>query len=395
MPIKVIWLSNTPPIGSEYINGTINYVPNNSYTELSNMKVYPMLNSLLEFDGIKYVPVSAPDRTCDAIDCIYDESAGHTKIANTITYRNITMTVKNIGDSLCSGNTYIDTLDYSFNGDITSNILSGCNNITSVTIGGGVKQICENVFSDCKALKNVVFEEAKDDTPLTLGGNGHSNLFANCPLDSVHLGRELCYDTTNDAGYSPFYCNTTLRSVTLTDRAREIHDYEFSGCSNLKDVNIGNGTKTIGAYAFSGCSSLERVACGKQLDSISTSAFLGCKALTEFKIQAAIPPICGSQALYDINKWECTLFVPRTSIDSYQMADQWKEFFFIEGITVRGDVNGDDIVTMADANMVVNYFLATDKPEGFDTTAADVNKDGSVTMADANQIENMFLGSKE
>ena len=59
--------------------------------------------------------------------------------------------------------------------------------------------------------------------------------------------------------------------------------------------------------------------------------------------------------------------------------------------TLLGDVNHDGSVTMADANMVVNYFLATDKPEDFDTTAADVNEDGSVTMADANQIVNMFL----
>lgn len=41
--------------------------------------------------------------------------------------------------------------------------------------------------------------------------------------------------------------------------------------------------------------------------------------------------------------------------------------------------------------MVVNYFLASNKPEDFDTTAADVNEDGEVTMADANQIVNMFL----
>ena len=61
--------------------------------------------------------------------------------------------------------------------------------------------------------------------------------------------------------------------------------------------------------------------------------------------------------------------------------------------TLLGDVNHDGSVTMADANMVVNYFLATNKPDGFDTTAADVNEDGSVTMADANQIVNMFLGS--
>lgn len=57
-----------------------------------------------------------------------------------------------------------------------------------------------------------------------------------------------------------------------------------------------------------------------------------------------------------------------------------------------GDVNNDGSVTMADANAVVNYFLATNKPQDFNITAADVNGDGQITMADANQIVNMFLG---
>lgn len=39
---------------------------------------------------------------------------------------------------------------------------------------------------------------------------------------------------------------------------------------------------------------------------------------------------------------------------------------------------------MADANAVVNYYLATDKPEDFDVESADVNGDGGITMADAN-----------
>ena len=56
-----------------------------------------------------------------------------------------------------------------------------------------------------------------------------------------------------------------------------------------------------------------------------------------------------------------------------------------------GDVNHDGSITMADANAVVNYFLATNKPEDFDIETADVNNDGSITMADANQIVNLFL----
>jgi len=63
--------------------------------------------------------------------------------------------------------------------------------------------------------------------------------------------------------------------------------------------------------------------------------------------------------------------------------------------TVAGDVNNDGSVTMADANMVVNYFLATDKNSisGFNKEAGDVNNDGDISMADANAIVNLFLGT--
>ncbi len=61
---------------------------------------------------------------------------------------------------------------------------------------------------------------------------------------------------------------------------------------------------------------------------------------------------------------------------------------------IPGDVNGDGNVTMADANAVVNYFLADDKSgiTNFNVKAADVNGDKAITMADANAIVNMFLG---
>ncbi|MBQ3805116.1 MAG: hypothetical protein II844_04835 [Prevotella sp.] len=58
---------------------------------------------------------------------------------------------------------------------------------------------------------------------------------------------------------------------------------------------------------------------------------------------------------------------------------------------IRGDVNGDGSITMSDVNMVMNYYLAEDKPSDFNFAAADVNGDGYITMSDANQIANMYL----
>ena len=162
-----------------------------------------------------------------------------------------------------------------------------------------------------------------------MGSNGSSPLFADCPLDSVYIGGNITYNTSSSYGYSPFYRNMTLRSVTITDKETEISENEFYGCTNLKNVSIGNGVTTISDWAFSGCSSLNYFSFGSKVKTIGKEAFSDCTALTRLISHATVPPVCGSQALDDINKWSCTLSVPKGSISAYQQADQWKDFFFI------------------------------------------------------------------
>lgn len=85
-----------------------------------------------------------------------------------------------------------------------------------------------------------------------------------------------------------------------------------------------------------------------------------------------------------------------STIDFGKDKDGMKFYFSIaeSSEVILGDVNGDGSITMADANMVVNYFLATDPSSiaNFNVAAADVNGDEAITMADANKIVNMFLG---
>ena len=64
--------------------------------------------------------------------------------------------------------------------------------------------------------------------------------------------------------------------------------------------------------------------------SIGRYAFNGCTSVTKIISRATTPPACGSQALDDINKWNCTLEVPQGTLSAYQAAEQWKEFFFIQ-----------------------------------------------------------------
>ena len=213
-------------------------------------------------------------------------------------------------------------------------LFSGCKSLASIVIPNNINSISNCVFDGCSNLGDVTIEEG--ESTLSLGSNDSSPLFSSCKLDEVYIGRKLSYS------YSPFYRNTSLRSVTITNAETKIYDNEFYGCSNLQEFACGNGITTIGQRAFSGCSALKTYSSGSKVESIGAEAFSDCTALTSFTSYAAVPPSCGTQALDDINKWECTLHVPSESIDDYQAAAQWKEFFYIDEASGIEDIAVDN-----------------------------------------------------
>lgn len=205
---------------------------------------------------------------------------------------------------------------------------SGCGKMASVTIHEGILSIGDYAFTGCSSLADAVIENRTE--VLALGSNGSKAMFSDCPLVSVYIGGKIAYNTSSSYGYSPFSNNVSLRSVTITDKEEAIYPYEFYNCSALTDVTIGDGVTTIGDYAFSGCTALERFAFGSSMKTIGAKAFLGCGKMTEVASSAVNPPVCGDNALDDLDKWNCTLYTPVGYKAAYLAADQWKEFLLIE-----------------------------------------------------------------
>ena len=450
---KVIWHPNTPPTGYREVNSRVSYVANDLYTGMSceYKYIYKYLSSLFEVDGIRYVPVSPSERTCDAIDCTYNQEQTDISLCKTVSYKGVSMTLKDIKPYTCYNNTHITKViinyegnignyafydcsaivsaditaesigDYAFKESATKNeatfkivaktigekAFSGCSKMTKVTlgesltsigesafsgcsslegvtipnnvesigsyafekcsamtyakIGSGLKAIpyctfsgCASIpsitipknvtegnyaFSGCKSLADVYIEDREDE--LSLGSNGSSPLFSGCPLKTVYIGGNIAYLTSSDNGYSPFYRNTSLEKVIITDKETEISENEFYGCTGLKYITMGDGIEKIGDWAFSGCSSLDYFRVGSNVKTIGKEAFSDCTAMTKLITTAPVPPTCGSQALDDINKWTCELFVNKESIDQYKAAEQWKEFFFISKYDGVDDVSVD------------------------------------------------------
>ena len=64
-----------------------------------------------------------------------------------------------------------------------------------------------------------------------------------------------------------------------------------------------------------------------------------------------------------------------------------------EEMALKGDVNRDGEVTIADLTALVNILLGKDT-EGYNLDAADVNSDGGRTIADVTALVNILLGKK-
>ena len=463
---KVIWLTNTPPSGYSNVPGKVNYVSNDQFTSLSNTVKYQFLSSYFEVEGIRYVPVSPSEKTCDAIDCVYDESAANTKIASTVAYKGVMMNVKNIQPYLAYNNKFIKSLAVDYDGELPNYAYTNCSNMQSATLGqkvsaigsyafqgcssleavaipdivtvlneyafegcssllevkigsqmqtinqyafGGcialpsitipkaVTNIYNNVFSNCTGLKNVNIVDS--ESTLTFGSNGSNPIFSSCPLDYVYIGRDISYSTGSNTGYSPFYRNTTLREVKITDKETEISENEFYGCTNLQKITIGDGVTTIGKRAFSGCSSLKFFAFGSQVADIGEEAFSDCAAVVEISSKAKAAPACGSQALDDINKWECKLYVPDGCMTAYEAADQWKDFFFKEegeGTASHGE-SGEQIVMKCETptiSLVGDKLSFACKTDGatfhYSISHSDV-QNGTVTNNDVNLTQTYII----
>ena len=345
---KVFWLPNTPPAGYTTLNGKINYVANNKYTNLNNIVVTPNLSSKFELDGMVFIPTNLAARQCCLVDDVNDNLA-NIVVKDTVLYRNValavtdvmpyafynndvvsTLTLNNSGDigaSAFYGNNALAALTFNNKGSIGTSAFEECVSLSSVNIPQEITSIGDHAFKGCKELATARIEDRT--TVLPLG----KRLFDDTALQDLYIGAKISYinEVSRDASplfsiFQFYFCeNKTLKNVVITDIEDHIYDYEFYNCSALEKVTVGDGVEGIGKWAFSGCSSLSEFIFGSNVSVIGEEAFSDCTGMTKITGRAVLPPVCGSQALEDINKWECTLYVPSRNLSQYKKACKEKD----------------------------------------------------------------------
>ena len=231
-------------------------------------------------------------------------------IPTSVTYNSTTYSVTSIGDNAfakCTGLTSV-TIPNSVT-SIGMQAFCDCSGLTSITIGSGVTSCGQNAFNGCTSLTAVHISDLAAWCNISCYYGGSS------PLECAHnlyLNGELVTDLIIPNGFT------------------SIGGAAFRGCSGLTSVTIPNSVTSIAYCTFENCTGLTSITIPNSVTSIGSNAFEGCTALTKLLSLATKPPKCGTNALNDINKQNCTLTIPEGTLSKYQAADQWKDFLFIE-----------------------------------------------------------------
>ena len=216
----------------------------------------------------------------------------------------------------------------------------GCSGLTSLTLPASITSIGEYAFDKCSGLTSLT---------LPVGITSISNgAFMGCSgLTSLTLHAGI-----TSIGISAFAYCSGLTSLTLPAGITSIGRSAFVGCSGLTSLTLPAGITSIGDVAFSGCSGLTSLILPASITSIGSYAFSSCSGLTSIYVYPDIVPKMGSDVFYDVDKKNCTLYVPQGTKQDYFLADIWGDF---ENIVEYDPTGIDKTTTSTDVEEVSRY----------------------------------------
>ena len=276
-----------------------------------------------------------------------------------------------------------------------------CTSLASITVepSGRLRTIGEAALMDCPLLTNVNFGDALLSTGERLmAGSGVTNLDLTVSKRLATLGDWMMVQTPvatatlpagmTSVGNGAFLYATDLTSLTMGETLNELGDFAMAG-SGLTGSIAFTGLERLGDYALYNVTGLTQVELPESMAWLGDSAMAGMKGLQALTCLAAEVPALGNNVWAGVNQRSVPLTVPASSKDLYREAEQWKEFFF-GADWLRGDVNGDGEVNIADINALLDIILGG-KVDDATKRRADVNQDGEIGIADVNAVMDIIL----
>ena len=239
-----------------------------------------------------------------------------------------------IGDIVIPDSVTLLGYNYPVTG-IESRAFYGCSEITSITIPEGVAAIGNQAFCG-DSLASITIPSSVD----SIG----ENAFSGCTITAVNytgsINQWCNIDFSNGYSNPVFDCTilningSPVNNLLIPDNVEIIKQFAFWGYMGLTSVTISNGVTSIsiGSAAFGSCWNLTSVTIGSGVTHIGQGAFAYCSDIMEVTCFANVPPeVEDTFAFYWVNR-NIPLYVPSSSVSSYQSAPVWSEFTNYIGI---------------------------------------------------------------
>lgn len=254
--------------------------------------------------------------------------------------------------------------------------LMDCPSLTTINLGGALQTMGDRALAGT-GITNL---NLADNTSLTTMGDW---AVVKTPVQEAQLPSSL-----TNLGKGAFFYDTALNRVNMEGNLAHISDYTFAGTGLNEPVDM-TGVASIGDYALYNVSQLSVVELPATVTWIGSYAMAGMIGMTEMISNAEEVPQLGEYVWAGVNQSIIPLTVPTASIKSYKEAEQWKEFM-LANTWLKGDVNADGEVNIADINALLDIILG--KEVDHDTwLRADVNEDSEINIADINALLDIIL----
>lgn len=261
--------------------------------------------------------------------------------------------------------------------------------IHDFTIPASVTRIGPNAFNCNSFLEDIRVEEGNTvfdsrDNCHALIETASNTLLTGCSISFIPDGIKTIGARALEDSHG-----LTDISIPVTVTTLALNAFKF--CDNLQSIIIPKDVTSIGNMAFYGCSKLKFVSIPSLVESIGWLAFGYCKALTSVEVKRPEPLTIANDRFE--NYADITLYVPKGSRSAYMAADNWNLFGKIVELSgIKGDINQDGEVALADVVMTVNAILGKEGayiPLEF----TDMDGDGTLTVGDVVAIVYIILNN--